>query len=277
MKKSLQLIVTSMLFATTSFAQWCTPTVTPYAGCPSMPGISNVTFNTINYNSSTCESASSNYVNTGQSTTVTVGTSYAFSMTYNVDASIDPQMNLRVWIDFNIDGQLDDIGETVVSVDYQNPGTYNGTISIPMSATAGTTRMRVTSKMTSNGGHTLPTPCNIPADPFGYHGGVEDYTLIIFVPPSVEDLNSGITGLNISPNPTNQNANLSYTLTADKEVSADLYSISGAKISSLIINQTQIAGDHTTVINTEALEDGIYFVKLMVDGFVKEQKLVVNR
>lgn len=157
---------------------WCTPTgAGAYAS--TMPGITNFTLNTINRPSNDLENTTNNYTNTGMSTTLTAGSTYTVTMTYTIDATICPDMNLRVWIDYNRDGQLDDPGETAITSNNQTSLSYSGSFMVPTTAVNGTTHCRVTAKMTSNGGHTLPTPCNVPADPLGYHGELEDYTIII--------------------------------------------------------------------------------------------------
>ncbi len=274
MKKTISILTLSILLSLSAFSQWCTPVVAPYLGCPSMPGISNVTFHTINYSSPTCESPTSNYLNTGVSATVIRGNTYPFSMTYNIDPGFDTLMNLRVWIDFDIDHAFAP-SETVVSMNYQSPGTYTGSITIPGTATIGTTKMRVTSKMTSNGGHTLPTPCNYPADPLGYHGGVEDYTLVISAPTSIDEPMHNQFSMTVAPNPATEKSTLTYSLAKRSKVRAAIYNVEGREVTSLIPNESQAAGRHNLVFKTDALEHGLYFLHLSVGGINHTQKFVV--
>lgn len=166
---------------------WCEPsTAVPYG--PNMPGITQFGCNTINRTSADIENYPNNsYVLTGLGTTLARGATYPITMGFTIDAPISPHMNLRIWIDFNHDGQLDDVGETLLSVDHTAGPTYSGPISIPASAPLGATRMRVTAKMCSHGGHSLPTPCDFPADPLGYHGEIEDYTVTIAAAVGIEE------------------------------------------------------------------------------------------
>jgi PKD repeat protein len=76
----------------------------------------------------------------------------------------------RVWIDYNMDGDFLDAGETVYAVDAQK-GNVSGTVTIP-SGLAGDTRMRVSMKYNA-----APSSC----EQFVY-GEVEDYTLSLSVP-----------------------------------------------------------------------------------------------
>src|SRR5690242_4856215 len=175
--KTIFILMFALTCGITAQAQWCTVTTAiPYS--PDMPGITNVTLNTINRNSLPIENYPNNsYVNTGISTTLNAGQTYSFSITHTRDAVNFPtaRNNIRVWIDFNHDFSFDDPGEMVVSLDFQTFGTSTAMITIPSSVTVGPTRMRVTAKMSSDAGHSVPTPCDNPADPLGYHGEIEDY------------------------------------------------------------------------------------------------------
>lgn len=173
--------------APVAHGQWCEPT-TLVAYASTMPGITRFQLNTIDRTSADLESMSNNYVNTGLSTTLVKGQSYAVTIDFTIDAPICPDMNLRIWVDLNHDGQLDDAGETLLTVNHDLPPTYAGTITIPMSAQVGDTRLRVTAKMSDLGGHILPTPCDMPQDPFGYHGAMEDYTVSIVSAVGIEEL-----------------------------------------------------------------------------------------
>src|SRR5687768_11476606 len=120
-----------LVFALEAEAQsWCTPNTGP-AYASTQPGVTNFTLNTINRPSNDLENTSNSYVNTGLSTTLTAGNTYNVSISYTIDASICPDMNLRVWIDFNQDGQLDDVGETVISANNQTSLSYTGSFAVP--------------------------------------------------------------------------------------------------------------------------------------------------
>jgi hypothetical protein len=133
--------------------------------------ITNVTFNTINNNSS----ATSPYVNfTNISTIIQPATSYPISVTvspfYNTDQAV-------VFIDFNHNGLFTDPGETVfISNVPASSSVITGMINIPaLSANvlAGPTRMRVRLHNTGNG-TANPTSCGNST-----YGQVQDYTVDI--------------------------------------------------------------------------------------------------
>lgn len=268
-----------LLMSAPVIAQWCIPTTAiPYAS--TMPGITQFTLNTINRSSQDIENyPNNNYVNTGLSTNLTPGSTYTVTIGYTLDASISPDMNLRVWIDFNQDGALDDPGETVITANNQTSLTYTGSFTVPMSATMGSTRCRVTAKMTSNGGHTLPTPCDIPADPLGYHGEFEDYTVNIGT-TNVPELPSHTVSLfTVSPNPSSGgDVMVHYALNSDSPVIITLNNINGQQVAVLENKESQPAGEYyvRAAVGESVLANGIYFVTINAGNNSTTQKLVIS-
>ena len=275
MKKLLLAALLILLFSGgSSYAQWCTPTTAiPYNA--NMPGITHVVFNTIDRTSADVENYPGNsYVLTGLSTDVSKGGTYDFEISYTIDASICPDMNIRVWIDFNHDGQLDDVGETVISEDHKSPGTYTGSITIPTTAMTGMTRMRVTAKMTSNGGHSLPTPCDDPADPLGYHGEFEDYDLNITDATGI-DVPQEISGLQIAATP--EQVDIKFHAQSNGSLSLDLMSIDGRVVSRNPGNHFITKGDHALNLPlSSALTSGIYFVVVNFNNAKLTRQIIIQ-
>ncbi len=254
------------------------PGAVPYNA--DQPGITNVTLNTINRTSLDIENFPNNsYVMTTSSTSLTKGNTYPISITHTRDANLFPnvQNNIRVWIDLNQDGQLDDPGETLLSMDLQTFGTTMGNITIPTSATTGNTRMRVTIKMSSQGGHTLPTACDVPADPLGYHGEIEDYTVNLLLPSGVEEFNV-INAFDLSPNPAANGTavQMNFSLENASHVDAAIFNLAGEKVAQLL-NKEFAAGSHTNVLSTDGLNlgAGVYFVRLNAGGAVLTKRLIL--
>jgi len=136
--------------------------------------ISNVTFNTID--NTTAWDGYADFTGT-QITNVTQGSSYAIAITNEVYYSYDEAL---VWIDYNIDGDFEDAGELVYQGPYTgtstgDPYTWNGTVDIPLTATVGTTRMRVRLNYDSS---SFGTPNSDPCGE-GTYGEVEDYGIVI--------------------------------------------------------------------------------------------------
>lgn len=97
----------------------------------------------------------------------------------------------RVWIDYNMDGDFLDNGETAFIADGQK-GNVSGTIAIP-AGLAGETRMRVAMKYNA-----APTSCEL----FVF-GELEDYTLSLSVPvpqPPVADFSGSPTTVIVGNN-----------------------------------------------------------------------------
>lgn len=274
MKKTVTLSAVILLTLTANAQTWCVPaSAVPYNA--NQPGITQFTLNTISRTSTDLENFPSNsYVLTGMSTTLTAGVTYTVTMTYTIDPQICPDMNLRVWIDYNQDGQLNDPGETVISVNNQLPGTYTGTFMVPLTASGGTTRLRATAKMTSNGGHILPTPCDIPADPLGYHGEIEDYDVTIINPNAVSEQSEQLRDMQLFPNPAQGNSTLRYTLVQSNTVHAEIVTLTGQRVTVLADYNNQAPGTYTLQL-PDKLAPGIYIVRLTAGAIVEEKKLVI--
>ena len=126
--------------------------------------ISNVLIKTIN--NTTGNDSYSDF--TSKSTDVTLGKLVTISITPTWSNIIYNEA-YSVWIDYNRDGDFSDPGENVWTKSASKTTPVSGNFTIPLSATVGTTRMRVSMKY--NG---IPTEC----ETFQY-GEVEDYTIII--------------------------------------------------------------------------------------------------
>jgi hypothetical protein len=131
--------------------------------------ITNVTFHTINNNSSVNTLVYEDF--TSISTTVERGNTYAFSATIS---TVVFNMQIIAWIDFNQDSDFTDAGEQVfIFPSFANvTSVQSGYITIPPGATLGNTRMRVRLHRTTVGPNS--TPCGNSSV-----GQVEDYTINI--------------------------------------------------------------------------------------------------
>lgn len=267
---SFYILLLILLIPFALFAQWCIPTtIIPYAS--TMPGITNVTVGNINRSSGDIENYPSNsYVNTGLTFNAIAGSTYSVSITHTIDGSICPDMNLRVWIDYNHDYQLNDPGETVISVDHHLPGTYTGSFTIPATVTTGITRMRITAKMSNLGGHSLPDPCDIPPDPLGYHGEIEDYDISITTASGTDEHLQRI--FTIYPNPASEILNMEY-INQNTSTEINIYDLSGKSI----YHFTDLS--NTDVISLDLrkteIKQGMYYVALVSGSNHIVKKLVV--
>ncbi|MFH1320589.1 MAG: DUF1573 domain-containing protein [Bacteroidota bacterium] len=131
--------------------------------CWSNQGITNVTFNTINNSSGTCDGYK-NYTNI--KTCVIAGESYSISIKNGVTLEED----VRTWIDYNNDGVFQASEKVFESL---KKYLHTGTVNIPITAVKNQPlRMRVADNYFAS---PIPEVCSTPS----FYGQYEDYTIII--------------------------------------------------------------------------------------------------
>lgn len=111
----------------------------------------------------------------------------------------------------------------------------------------------------------------IPAPPsslkYGYSLHVRNTSI-----NSVEETENNIS-TNLFPNPTNETANLSFTISVSQNVRLELYDIAGKLIASPDLGN-KAPGQHTFTINLSNVESGVYFCKLFIGDSVVTQRIV---
>ena len=144
-------------------------TYCPASGTTCDEILTNVTIGSINNSTTAANCATSSYQNfTALSTDLTVGVAQAISMTVAPTYTGD---SVSVWIDWNQDNDFDDTGEKIFTANASS-GTASGSITAPVTAVAGSTRMRV--RLFYQNGN---TPCGT-----NQYGEVEDYTVNVIAP-----------------------------------------------------------------------------------------------
>lgn len=222
--------------------------------------IGKVVFGTIN-NTSTGTTGYENY--TAISTNATRGTAYTITITPTWTSSVYSE-GYAVFIDYNQDGDFADSGETAWTKATSTTTPVTGSITIPSTATLGTTRVRVSMKY--NG---IPTSC----ESFSY-GQVEDYSINITASGAiaVEEMTAGLvetietSSFALYPNPVENELNVSFS-------NSNGYSY---KISNTI-GQQVISGEISgNAIDVSKLTTGFYIIELnngekrIVKKFVKK-------
>ena len=157
--------------------------------------IGKVVFGTIN-NTSTGGTGYTNF--TAISTNVVRGSANTITITPAWTSTIYTE-GYAVFIDYNQDGDFADAGETAFTKATSKITPATGTITIPATASLGSTRMRVSMKY--NG---TPTSC----ETFSY-GQVEDYTVNITSVARMEEPSNNAISLNLYPNPVQDVLNIS--------------------------------------------------------------------
>jgi hypothetical protein len=141
--------------------------------------IENVTFNTLNYTSVVAPTPCKYDDQTALTpTSVTQGESYTISVTINGDGAWDE--SCTAWFDWNSDGIFSasegvQVGCASILV-ANTPVTISTSVTVPVDATIGTTRMRV-SETYSTDCAAYPTPCQSAT-----FGESEDFTIQIVAP-----------------------------------------------------------------------------------------------
>jgi hypothetical protein len=258
-------------------AQYCMlPGRTAYAS--EQPGITNFKVNTINRESLNLESPLSAppIVVAGDSTTLVRGKTYKVSITHTRDAVNFPNArnNIRVWLDYNGNFSFTDNKETVISKDFQPYGTFIDSFTVPVDAPLGTIRLRVTAKMSSDAGHTIPTSCDDPKDPLGYHGEMEDYKVIIASPTAISNISGTAPGISVYPMPVTTSMTIAFNSKPLQPVSAILIDVTGKQVATLL-NNKKIDSDKTTIdLSALQLAQGVYFVKVSTEGATYLHRIV---
>jgi len=156
-------------------AQPCTPN----ADCSDGDFIDNFIFNSIsNLSSGGSNCTGNSYINTGQSTSITISNKYELQV---LAGSAWPQ-GFGVWIDYNQDDDFDDTDEFIYASPTAGNSVYSDSILISSIAIPGTTVLRVRSQynQTINAGESCTT--------FTW-GETEDYSVTIIAsssPPVVD-------------------------------------------------------------------------------------------
>lgn len=283
MKTTFTLFMTFMLFITqTAKAQYCMlPGRTSYS--LQQPGIKNFKLNTINRTSLPVEQplTSASLTVTTDTTVLRRGQTYEVSITHTKDSSSvffdTSKNNIRVWIDYNNDKDFDDAGETIISADKKKAGVFTATFTVPATTPIGIVRLRATAKMSQDGGHSIPTSCDMPADPIDYHGEIEDYTIRILPALSVSSLEAEGMQVSVHPNPSSGQFTVSLTSIQYQPLRIDLYDITGKHISSLLDETMQSNNSYMFDINKYTTIEGVYIIKTTSGENISYQKLVKTK
>jgi hypothetical protein len=82
--------------------------------------------------------------------------------------------------------------------------------------------------------------------------------------------------LNIFPNPSKGNTNITYNLKQNSKVKITMYDATGKQLYQ-IINLIQQKGNQIQSISTTSLQSGIYFTKIEIDGIQETRKIIVGK
>jgi hypothetical protein len=206
--------------------------------------LESVTLNTIN-NVSGNDGGYGDY--TSMSTQLIIGNTYSLTMVPGFSGSTF-QEHYRVWIDLDQNGLFTDAGEMVYDAPSTTSSPVTTNITIPASATAGFSRMRIVMKYNS----AVSGPCT---DGYNY-GETEDYCVQLMAPnTSVQEI-PGIA-VNVFPDP------------ADRDIFFDLSGtgIDGVNTITILDNSGRVVATKNLVngratVSTAFLADGMYIYRI---------------
>jgi hypothetical protein len=90
----------------------------------------------------------------------------------------------------------------------------------------------------------------------------------------IDDEQTTAFALTVSPNPATQQTAIQFNTTDQQAYSLDIYNLLGMKVATL--DRGMKSGNHTVHYNISNLPSGLYLLKLVVNGKVTTQKLVVQ-
>lgn len=224
--------------------------------------IGNVTFAGLN-NSSTSVAGFEDF--TAQSAAVIPGNSYPMSVTITGGYATD---QVLAWVDWDQNSIFD--ANELVFASAVGVGPHTGNITVPLTAVAGSTRMRVRLHDTYTGVDYANTPNDTPCDNSSF-GQVEDYSV------DVTDLSTGIDQANaaawsVFPNPSNGDFTIRFGSAERTDI--DVLDLTGRVV--YTNSRTASAGSSMPLALAGKLAAGTYVLRLSTEAQTVEQRIVIR-
>jgi plastocyanin len=138
---------------------------------------------------------------------------------------------------------------------------------------------------TSNGGFQLPLGGGsvnfpnsgdyyyvcVPHAQLGMKGVIHVVTLTAVLQPTIQNFS-----LDVFPNPASKNITIAYNLDKPAQVDISLYSLTGAKIQTIITEQQNAGTNEITYSLNNNFNPGIYFIKLQSVNGEQIRKLIID-
>jgi serine protease AprX len=78
-----------------------------------------------------------------------------------------------------------------------------------------------------------------------------------------------------APNPTSNNTTIRYRVESRSMINIEVYDAAGNKLT-VLVNQTQDPGSYSVMFNAASLPSGVYMIKAVSNGVVKQALRVVK-
>lgn len=204
------------------------------------------------------------YDATSLSTNLTRGTTNTIYFQSGITGTVRT-LYWRIWIDYNKNNSFNDPGELIISGYAATTGLLYANFIVPSGASTGTTRMRVAMKY---GG--LPTSCETFA-----RGEVEDYSVNILASGALVTGNETpgiIDHVSVYPNPTMEQATVSFTSDKDQAVNFQLMDMMNKEIRQAKIYATP--GENYFEMNLDNIPAGQYILGIRNGDNVMYKKII---
>ncbi len=191
---------------------------------------------------------------------LTAGTAYTFKVTTTANNIVS------VWIDYNQNGIFDSTEWKQVCTSSVANAPNTVSITIPTTALAGRTGMRLRSR-SSGSANGAVNACTSFAS-----GETEDYFVTIV--SNVGIYENTIGGISIFPNPTTGQFNITADNAAFTELAISVCDIQGKEVFRAL--DKNVSSSYQKQINLENLAKGLYYIKLDTGRGIKVQKLIIQ-
>jgi|GEM_PF-3018728 len=97
------------------------------------------------------------------------------------------------------------------------------------------------------------------------------------LPASVQKISNSSIRFDVPyPNPTKNNTSLSFNIEQGQHITMQVYTMMGEVV--LTVNEGMLSsGQHTIMLNSSTLNNGVYFVKLTTDSGTAIQRFIIQR
>lgn len=106
------------------------------------------------------------------------------------------------------------------------------------------------------------------------NSGNQTLSIVSFIPESITELESDYFQVTLFPNPVSSTSRLSFTLNESGQVDVLIRDIQGRMVQKLIQGNLP-EGDQTVILESEALEEGQYFLEILTEGLRQTKSFVV--
>lgn len=210
------------------------------------------------------------YNGTATSTNIKPGTAYTLTVSPGYSGA-NKTTYWSIYIDYNLDGDFLDAGETVKQITHNKATNKNISFTVPTTASIGLSRIRVSMSTTG-----YQTSCA------GFTSGeVEDYSVNITNTPDPAPSIPGVISeepfkLSIYPNPAKNEIQVSYFLEDDdNKIELQIFDIHGRSVLGSILSGKKDKNEN--VIDISTLGNGQYILQLLSPSILERSNFIIQK